>query len=505
MSDVASSWTALTEHCAEIDVLEGATGVLGWDQQTNLPKGAAAARGAQLALMSRLLHERATDSRIEGWLRDLEGGDLDELQAASLRNMRRGYDRIVKVPADLVVRLSTASSDGFGAWIHAKEHNDFAFFAPHLENLVALKREKAHAIDPDVHPYDALLTGYDPGATTADLRVMFARLREGLVELIDAVRDVEAMPLVDGKFAVEAQMALNTEVATALGYDFNRGRMDAAEHPFTIGLHADDVRITTHLYETNLLGGLGGTVHESGHAMYEQGLPKQHAGTGINRAASIGLHESQSRFWENYIGRSQPFFNWFQPLLEKHFPGCGVSADDLYRGANRVVPGLIRVTADEVTYNLHIIARFELEVALMEGSLAVADLPEAWNEKYRKYLGITPPDDARGVLQDVHWSGGAFGYFPSYTLGNLYAASLGATMTSELDDLWGRVEAGDFSPILSWLRDRIHQHGHMLDAPDRMRVVVGERDSVEDLLAYLWGRHGTLHGLTRPGRQSIGL
>jgi len=500
MSDVAASWNALKAHRTEIDVLGSATGVLGWDQQTCLPRGAAAGRGEQLALMSKLLHERATDPRIEGWLSTLEAGVLDDVQSASVRNMRRNYDRVVKVPAELVVRLSKASSDGFGAWIEAKNTNDFSIFSPHLETIVGLAREKAHAIDPDAHPYDTLLGTYDPGLTSAELRILFARLREGLVELIEAVRDVEPMPPVDHAFATETQMALNTEVAAALGYDFDRGRIDAAEHPFTIGLTVDDVRITTHLHENNLLGGLGGTVHEAGHAMYEQGLPRQHRGTGVDRAASIGLHESQSRFWENYIGRSQSFFNWFQPQLEKHFPGSGVTAEDLYRGANRVVPGLIRVTADEVTYNLHIIARFELEVALMEGSLAVADLPTAWNEKYEKYLGITPPDDARGVLQDVHWSGGSFGYFPSYTLGNLYAASLGATLTAEVDDIWGRVEAGDFEPILAWLRDRIHQHGHLLDAPDRMKVVVGDRDSVEDLLAYLWGRHGRLHGVSRPGR-----
>jgi len=464
-----------------------------------MPAKGPAVRGEQLALMSKLLHARDTDPRVGEWLTTLEEGDLDGVQSAAVRNLRRAYDRSVKVPEHLMVRLSKASSSGFGAWIEAKTNDDFAHFAPHLEELLALKREMASCIDPDAHPYDVALAGFDPGATTADLRVLFARLREGLVELLDAVADVPPLSPVERAFDTRTQMALHHEVAAALGYDLDSGRIDLAEHPFTIGLAHSDVRITTHLYESDLLGGLGGTIHECGHAMYEQGLPSQLFGTRLDSAASLGMHESQSRFWENFIGRSEPFFRWFMGPLDRHFPGHGLSADDLYRGANRVVPGPIRVTADEVTYNLHIIVRFELEVAMMEGTLAVSDLRDAWNDKVRSTLGLTPPDDARGVLQDVHWSSGAFGYFPSYTLGNLYAASLGACLAESMNDLWVHVEAGRFEPILAWLRDRIHRHGHLLDAPDRMREVVGERDSVEDLLGYLWGRHGRLHGVTRPG------
>jgi len=500
MSDRVASWQALVAHERETDVLSSVRSLLAWDQRTFLPTGGTAWRGEQLKAMSKLMHERATDPRVGDWLTDLEGSNLNALQAASVRNLRRSYDRIVRVPQDLALRLAVASSNGFAAWIEAKSENDFAAFAPHIETLVALRREQAHAMDPDVHPYDALLAGFDPGATVEDLQTLFARLREGLVQLIDALRDVEPMPRVQQAFDPQVQRALHAEVVEALGYDLNHGRIDLAEHPFTMGLHVSDVRITTHLHENDLLGGLGGTIHECGHAMYEQGLPVQHRGTGTDRAASLGLHESQSRFWENYIGRSRPFFKWFDPFLQRHFPGSGVSPEDLYRGANRVVPGPIRVTADEVTYNLHIIARFELEVALIAGTLAVSDLPEAWNQKYEDLLGITPPDPARGVLQDVHWSSGAFGYFPSYTLGNLYAASLGAAMTAELDGLWEQVEAGQFGEILAWLRDRIHRHGHMLDAPDRIRVAVGERDHVEELLSYLWGRHGRLHGVSRPGQ-----
>ena len=259
-----------------------------------------------------------------------------------------------------------------------------------------------------------------------------------------------------------------------------------------------DVRITTHIDPKDLLNGLGSTIHEAGHALYEQGLPHQHAGTTVNRAASYGLHESQSRFWENFVGRSEPFCGWLEARLSECFEGSPITAADLYRASNRVERGLIRVAADEVTYNLHVIVRFEIEVALFEGRLKVADLPEAWNARYEEYLGVTPPDDARGVLQDVHWSGAAFGYFPSYTLGNLYAASLGATLEAKLPGLWEQVGRGEFGAVLESLRENVHQRGHIDDAPRILAAAVGERDHVEDLLAYLWGRHGKLYGLTRP-------
>ena len=351
------------------------------------------------------------------------------------------------------------------------------------------------AIDPARHPYDVALEDFDPGTTLASLREMFARLRDGLGTLLEAIAARPQLPALDASFDAATQVALHRRVAAALGYDFDAGRLDHAEHPFTSGHGPGDVRITTHIEPDDLLGSLGGTIHETGHALYEQGLPGDLAGTTVAEAASFGLHESQSRFWENFIGRSRPFCEWLAGVVREHFPDAPVDGETLFRASNRVDTSLIRTAADEVTYNLHIIVRFELEVALFEGALAVKDLPEAWNARYAEYLGVTPPDDARGVLQDVHWASGAFGYFPSYTLGNLYAASLGATLERELPDLWERVGRGELGPVLAFLRERVHEKGHLEEAPTIVRAAVGERDHVADLLSYLRGRHGALYGV----------
>lgn len=496
----AQAWNELTGILRDYEAMEGAIGLLAWDQQTMMPRSAAASRGAQLAVLSRLAHERLIDPHVGDLLGRLEAGDLSEVQTASVRNVKRAWLRATRVEPGLVVALAEAQSEAFESWVAAKQAADFSRFAPSLQRLLDLTRERIAAIDGSRHPYDVLLEEYDPGTTVVSLRAMFSRLREGLGELIAAIRERPPVPYVTDTLDVAGQRQVHLEVLRAMGYDLQAGRMDDAEHPFTIGMHPSDVRITTHLYADDLLSGLGGTVHEAGHALYEQGLPLDLRGTFVSKAASFGLHESQSRLWENFIGRSLPFFGWFEGRLRERFPDTPVDAEAMYRGANRVHPGLIRISADEVTYNLHIIVRFEIELALFEGRLAVADLPEAWNERYRETLGVVPPDDASGVLQDVHWASAAFGYFPSYTLGNLYAASLGATLERELPQLWEQVGRGELLPVREWLRERIHAKGHLLDAPERMRAVVGDRDHVEDLLAYLWGRHGAAYGVSRGGR-----
>ncbi|HJL20188.1 MAG TPA: carboxypeptidase M32 [Sandaracinaceae bacterium LLY-WYZ-13_1] len=490
------SWNALVEHVRRMETLEGIIGTLGWDEQTMMPKAAASLRGAQQALLAGLAHEWVTDPRIEGWLADLEGSS-DPVQIACRRNLGREHARQRRVPADLVNELALAKSEGFAAWIEAKQAADFERFAPSLEKLLSLSKRRVAAIDPDRHPYEVALEAFDPGTTVDSLKAMFTRLREGLTPLLDAIAAQPQQPALDRPFDAHAQVALHREVAAALGYDFDGGRLDHAEHPFTTGHGAGDVRITTHIEAEDLLRGLGGTIHETGHALYEQGLPHRHDGTTVAEAASFGLHESQSRFWENFIGRSEAFCEWLAGVVAKHFPDAGVDAEALYRASNRVERGLIRTAADEVTYNLHIIVRFELELALFEDRLTVRDLPEAWNERYREYLGVTPPDDGVGVLQDVHWSGAAFGYFPSYTLGNLYAASLGAVLEAERPSLWDAVRRGELGDVLAFLRERVHEKGHLEEAPDIVRAAVGERDHVEDLLGYLWGRHGALYGVER--------
>lgn len=499
MSDVEATWSSLRAHLGEIETLASATALLHWDQQTQMPPKAGAFRGDQVALLSRIIHERRTDPRLGGWLESLEARseDLDPTRQRALHLLRKSWDRATKLPVSLVEALARAEADGFEAWVAAKADDDFPRFAPTLDRILALTREKAAAIDAAAHPYDVLLDDFDPGTTVASLRPLFARLRGGLVELLGALRGAAPLAPLGEDFPVDRQRALHVEVAGALGYDFQGGRLDPSEHPFTIALGLGDVRITTRLFADDLLNGLGSTLHEAGHGMYEQGLPNDLFGTGLRDAASLGLHESQSRFWENFIGRSEAFCHWLNPRIRAHFPESRLSPADLYRAANRVEAGLIRVAADEVTYNLHIIVRFELELALLTGELKVADLPQAWRERYRDLLGVEVPDDRRGVLQDVHWSGGAFAYFPSYTLGNLYAASLGRALEAEVPDLWSRVAEGDFQVVLSWLRRNVHERARLAEAPEIVGAAVGERDPVADLLDHLWSRHGALHGVRR--------
>jgi carboxypeptidase Taq len=494
-------WTELVKHLQEIETLDGVSATLGWDEQTYMPKKAAGLRGAQMALLAGLSHARRTDPRIGAWLPLLDA--RDPVQRACARNLGRVYRREQRVPPALVDKLARARSEGFAAWIDAKSASDWGRFLPALRTLTELTKERAHAIDPHRHPYEVLLEEFDPGTTVEGLRAMFARLRDGLVPLIEAVSARDPMDAITDAVPLDAQWKLSSAVAAALGFDFDGGRLDRAEHPFSSAQGEGDVRITAHLKEHDVLGGLGGTIHETGHALYEQGLPFDLAGTTVREAASFGLHESQSRFWENYIGRSRPFADFLARTAQASLGAqCPVSLADperIFRAQNRVARSLIRTQADEVTYNLHIIVRFEIELAIFEGALSLDDVPAAWNERYTKYLGVTPPDAARGCLQDVHWSGGAYGYFPSYTLGNLYAASLGRRLEGTIPTLWDNVARGDVSAPLAWLREKIHRRGHIVEADEIVRDAVGDRDHVEDLLGYLWTRVGGLYGVTRPG------
>ena len=491
-----AAWAALVEHLSDLEVLDGTRCLLGWDEQTHMPPKAAALRGAQLGLLGRMAHERLIDPRLGPWLAALDLGD--PVQAACARNLGRLVRRELRISPALIDRLARARTAGFQAWLDAKGSSDFVSFAPALEHVLELSLQRAAAIDPDRHPYEVLLEESDPGTSVAQLADLFARLRRGLAPLVEAIARRPELPPLAGRFELERQWALSREVAAAMGYDFEAGRIDHAEHPFSAGIGPGDARITTHLDEHDLLAGLTGTIHETGHALYELGLPSEHVGTTVRDAASAGLHESQSRFWENTIGRSPAFARWLAGLLARHFPASAPAPELLCQALNRVERGLIRIYADEVTYNLHVIVRFELELALFERRLSVRELPEAWNDKMREVLGVSPPDDARGVLQDAHWADGTFAYFPSYTLGNLYAASLGAAMSESLPTLWADVERGSFSSALGWLREHVHRQGHLLEAPDIIRAAVGERDPVEDLLSHLWARHGALYGVERP-------
>jgi len=494
------AWTQLTARIRELDSLNSAAAALDWDQQTYMPPKAAATRGDQTALLQRLYHERFSAPEVGEWLSKLEASELGDTQRAAVRLNRRRYDRAVKVPSALVEALSQARTEGFHAWVAAKEADDFSTFQPKLQRLLDLTREYASALGSAqcAHPYDALLEEYDPGATVAELRPMFDRLGKELNVLLDALAGRPHPAPFTTVLDEDGQRRLSERVLRDLGFDMDGGRLDKSAHPFTTGLGVGDVRLTTRFFADNFLSGLGSTVHEGGHGMYEQGLPNHLAGTMLNQAAGMGIHESQSRFWENFVGRSLPFFRYLAPRMGALWPTESFSAEQLFGAANRVERSLIRVESDEATYNLHIIVRFTLEVAIVEGKLQAADLPEAWNEAYRTIVGVVAPSPKTGVLQDVHWSSGYFGYFPSYTVGNLYAASFAQCMLRDLPDFWGQVERGEFGAILGWLRTHVHQKGHLTDAPEIFRAVVGDRDPVEDLVAHLWTRQGAVYGVTRP-------
>ena len=489
-----SAWNQLTERMQEIGLLHGTQALLHWDQQTYMPQGGAAMRGAQNARMARLSHERFSAPEVGEWLNTLSNAELTPFHKASLRNLNRERARAVRLPGDLVSAFAKAETDGFTRWIAAREAEDYGIFAPALQTLVDLTKAKVACLKTDeACGYDVLLEQFDPGVTAAWLEPVFKRMASEINTMLGELAEKKAPAPLGGTWDTDKQRLLSEDVVASLGFNLGEGRLDEAQHPFTIKMSPQDVRLTTHYYEEDLISGLGGTIHETGHGLYEQGLPNDWFATGVGDAASLGLHESQSRFWENYIGRSLPFCTWLSTRIQHHF-GVAVDPRRLFEASNRVERSLVRVMADETTYNLHIIVRFQLEQALVDGDLSVADADVAWADKYTEIVGVTPSKPSEGVLQDMHWSGGAFGYFPSYSLGNLYAASMGAKIEEEVPTLWSDVERGEFSQVLSWLRENIHERGHMEDAPVLVRDAVGERDHVADLVTQLRGRLAEAYG-----------
>lgn len=496
MAGEQGTWSAYRERLAELEALHGASAVLNWDQQTYMPAGGAGYRGEQLSALSAVFHERITSPDLGAMLNELITSK-DTVQAAAARRVKRRYDRATKVPVSLVKAMSKARTEGFGAWMKAREAKDFTPFRGALEELVRLSRETASAMGGGDHPYDALLEEFDPGSTVAELDPMFRRLEAELVRFVRATGEREGPGDLAGLHVPKpALRAINERVIAALGFRSEDGRLDESQHPFTVGVGPHDVRLTTHLYEDDLLATLGGTIHECGHGLYEQGIPDDLAGTGLGESAGVGLHESQSRFWENVIGRSEPFCRWLVPMMKEVHPGLDLTPERLYGACNRVNPSLVRIKADEATYNLHILIRYRLETALLTGDLVAADADAAWNDAYEASLGIRPDDPTQGLLQDVHWASGYFGYFPSYTIGNLYAAGLRAQIEQDLPAMWDQVEAGEFGEVLAWLRDKVHSRGALVDAPQVFTDAVGDRDPVADLMAHLHGRHGALYGVS---------
>jgi len=474
----------------------------GWDQRTYIPSKGHQHRARQFAALAQLLHRRRTNPRIGEWLDALAGADFLQDSAApeavNVREWRREYERVRKVPEELTVALAKAKSEGESAWEEMRRADDWKGFMPYLERLVGLVREYAEAVGYETEAYDALLEDYEPGERAARLQEMFAILGRGTRELLESILGSPEQPprsILTGDYPVAVQAQVIREIVGHIGYDLEAGRIDPTTHPFELSVGPGDVRITTRYFPQYLGAALFGGIHEAGHAMYEQGLPAECWGTPAGEAASMGVHESQSRLWENAVGRSLGFWQHFYPLLQKSFASLsGVSLDDFHRAVNAVKPSLIRVEADELTYNLHIMIRFELELALFRGQLEVADLPGAWNEKYRQYLGIEPSDYKSGVMQDVHWASGQFGYFPTYSLGNVYAAEIYRAVSAEIGDLESQFANGVFSPLLSWLREKIHSQGRKLLPPELIERAVGRPASAETLIAYLKDRFGNLYG-----------
>jgi len=499
---VEKKFAKLKEILATLADLGGAQAILNWDQQTYMPPKAAEMRGQQLATLNKIAHEIGTSPELGKLLDDLrpyaETLDPDSDDARLIKFAIRDYERATRIPPEFVVEQAQVVTLANQAWAEARAKSDFSIFRPHLEKIVELTHRFVGFFPPADHPYDILLDGYEPEMKTADVKAIFDALRPQQVELI---RAIAARPQVDDSFLhqpfdEQKQWEFGVEVITKFGYDWERGRQDKSAHPFTGGPGVNDVRITTRIAPSFLNSMLFGTMHEAGHAMYEQGVSQSLLRTNLIGGASLAVHESQSRMWENLVGRSYPFWQHFYPILQSKFPQLAdVPLDAFYKGINKVQPSFIRVEADEATYNLHIMLRLEIELGLIEGKLAVKDLPEVWNAKMQEYLGLTPPNDAQGVLQDIHWSWGLFGYFSTYALGNLISAQLWEKINQDIPDLDDQFRQGKFDALLGWLRTNIHVHGRKFMPQELVQRVVGSKIDAAPYMRYLRRKYGEIYNL----------
>ncbi len=496
-----SPLSTLKQQLQSLGQLQGSLALIEWDQETYLPSGASESRAAMIGNLSSRLHADVlalnNGKALTKLVKTYRGKHSEA--AVIVNETWRSYERSACLPGTFVERLAKTCARAQHTWAEARHTNNFRLFAPHLEEIVKLKREEARLVNPKEHPYNVLLDTYEPGLRIETLDPLFGELEQTLTDLLGRLQQSKKKKDVTlkGHFPLTQQQELNQKLAQTLGFNLGRGRLDASTHPFTTNFHPTDVRITTRYREADALYAIGSTIHEVGHALYEQGLPIEHAYTPLAETVSLGIHESQSRLWENMVGRSLTFWQWFQPELARVFPKpfARLSAEDLWRHANRVSPSLIRTESDEVTYNLHIIVRYQLERALMEGALAVKDLPKAWNTKMKTVLGIHVPEDRVGVLQDVHWSGGMIGYFPTYTLGNLYAAQFFAKAEKTIPRLEASFRKGNFGHLLAWLRQEIHTQGKRYRADVLVRRVTGSPLSPKPFLNYLEQKLAELYGI----------
>lgn len=486
---------ALSRHTA---VLDGVQAMLGWDQETYMPDGASEIRAEQMSTMAGIIHKEKSSKKFGKALShfiDLESGQihhesqLSPGQKASLKKWRKDYLRETILPASFVKEFAEVTSKAMLIWRDAKNNNDFKSFAPILEKIISLSKKKAELFGYQDHPYDALMDLYEEGMTTKEITALFNPLR---VSITDLLKKIRACKQVDdsflwGKFTKESQLKFGHLILHDMGYDLNFGRLDISAHPFSTAFHPTDSRITTRIHPESLISNISAVLHEGGHALYEMGLPAEYYGTPLGTAISLGIHESQSRWWETRIGQSKAFWKHYLPLLKNEFGGNleKVSLDDFYKAINKVEPSFIRVEADEVTYPLHVVLRFEIEKDLIEGKLKVLEIPEAWNAKMQQYLGITPKTDREGCLQDVHWSMGGFGYFSTYTLGNLFASQFFTTFEKDYPDWEKRVEQGQLLFIKEWLNKHIHSHGQLYNSKELVKEVTGHEFSSHYYIDYL--------------------
>ena len=492
---MTTSYDDLMAHTRETQALTTIAGRLGWDQETMMPRGAAPQRSEEMAALEAVLHARRTDPKLAALLASAEQAEVGDVERAQLRLMRRSFDRASKVPAALATELARLRSVSQGAWARAREDDDFASFAPTLEKVIALKREEGAALAEGGDLYDAMLEDYEPGTTGADLEKMFGALRPELSALRAAVLDANAPAKLNTSFDEARQMRLTRKLAKTFGYDMNFGRVDKAVHPFSSGSGLD-VRITTRTSLKDPFDCFYSTIHEVGHACYEQNIDKDYLLTPLGRGVSMGVHESQSRIYENQLGRSRAFTGWLYGQMRDSFGDFGIADEDsFYATVNRVNDGYIRTEADELQYNLHVLLRFDLERALMSGDLQVADLEAAWNDRFLKDFGFAVDKPSNGVLQDVHWSVGLFGYFPTYSLGNVYAGCLYEAMRAALPDLDSQLSRGETSGATSWLKDNVQQYGGLYEPREVIAKARGAAPSEAPLLAYLKEKFTGIYGL----------
>lgn len=505
MSRTDDLYSELTRSLRETAVLGSCSSVLGWDEQTYMPEGGAQFRSEQLGMLAGMTHERATSPRIGELLAELEAakdlGEPDSDRVVNVREARRSYNRSTKLPRRLVEELSRTTTLAQQAWVKAREDTEFPVFLPWLEKMIGLKREEAQAIGyGDGVPYDALMDDYEPGMTAAEVARVFSPLRDELVKLVAAIHHSSKRPnveILERHYPKTPQIVVSEAASKLIGFDFTRGRIDASAHPFCSGFGPGDCRLTTRYADHHFPSAFFGVLHESGHGIYDQGLPTDSFGLGIGQADSLGIHESQSRMWENFVGRSRSFWTYMFPTVREAFPQAlsQTAFDDFYFAINDVRPSFIRVEADEVTYNLHIMLRFEMEQLLVSGDLKPADVPGVWNEKFTQYFGLTVPNDSKGCLQDIHWSAGLLGYFPTYALGNMYAAQFFAAAKRDLGDLDEQFAAGRFKPLKEWLNEKIHKHGKRYPAKKLVQIVTGQSLSHEPLVNHLKQKFGELYSL----------